>query len=193
MPFVFALGAWTSARAAERAGADAALALSSVAVLARAGDATPPSAPEPELAVIPTEFELPAAPGALAAPPSKTRTQGKKAHPSATPVVFVSQKTVLGLANSGARPRGVFVPANAVRPAGLRLLGVGALGIGVQDGDVLTRALGQSVTATGAVIQAVLVARAHHAAVLEGEFWRGAQRFILRVEQPYVESDTPNR
>jgi hypothetical protein len=192
MPFVFALGAWTSARAAERAGADAAIALSAVAVLARAGQVTSASEPEAptELTVIPAQYAVVAEP---AAPPAKGRNGAKKARPSATPVVFVSQKAVLGLANSGAHPRGIFVPANAARPAGLRLTGVGALGIGMQDGDVLTRALGQPVTATGAVIQAVLVARAHHAAVLEGEFWRGAQRYVIRVEQPYVESDAPKQ
>jgi hypothetical protein len=187
MPFVFALGAWTSARAADRAGADAAVALSAVAVLARAGEVTASdSEPEPasELAVIPVQYELFAEP---AAPRSKSRNGAKKGRPVATPVVFVSQKTVLGLANSGARPRGAFVAANGVRPAGLRLTGVGALGIGLQDGDVLTRALGQPVTATGAVIQAVLAARAQHAAVLDGEFWRGPQRYVIRVEQPYVE------
>jgi len=190
MPFVFALGAWTSARAAERVGADAARVLSVVALLARAGDGAEPEALEPvvEPEVIPAQYEVPAEPMGA---PSKTRANGKKARPSVTPVVFVSQKTVLGLANTGARPRGVFVAANGVRPAGLRLIGVGALGIGMQDGDVLTRALGQPVTATGAVIQVVLVARAHHAAVLEGEFWRGAQRYVIRVEQPYVESDEP--
>lgn len=192
MPFVFALGAWTSARAAERAGADAAVALSAVAVLARAADvsAEPESESEPQLVVIPAQYEVLAEP---AAPQGKGRNGAKKARPVATPVVFVSQKTVLGLANARAMPRGALVAANGVRPAGLRLSGVGALGIGLQDGDVLTRALGQPATATGVVIQAVLVARAHHAAVLEGEFWRGAQRYVIRVEQPYVESDAPRR
>ncbi len=184
-PFVFALAAWTSARAAERAGADAASALSAVAVLVRVpATAEPPPELAPELAVIPAQYELLAEPATAR---NKHRSNTKKARPSATPVVFVSQKAVLGLANAGARPRGVFVAANGARPAGLRLTGVGALGIGLQDGDVLTRALGPPVTATGAVIQAVLVARAHHAAVLEGEFWRGAQRYVIRVEQPYVD------
>lgn len=189
LPFVFALGAWTSARAAERVGADAAVVLSAVAVLVRSGGVAPPAS-EPELSVIPTEGVVLTEPVSA---PSKPRNSGKKPRPRATPVVFVSEKTVLGLANARVMPRGVLVPANAVRPAGLRLSGVGALGIGLQDGDVLTRALGQPVTAAGAVIQAVLVARAHHASVLEGEFWRGTQRYLLRVEQPYTESDAPSR
>jgi hypothetical protein len=179
-PFLFALGAWASARAADRAGAEAAVALSAFAVLARSVEV----APAPELEVIPTDVPLLAEP---AAPPVKRRHAAKQARSTGTPVVFVSQKTVLGLASSGARPHGAFVPANGVRPAGLRLGGVSALGIGVQDGDVLTRAAGQPVTATSAVIQAVLVARAHHVAILEGELWRGDQRFILRVEQPYLD------
>ncbi|HTQ03809.1 MAG TPA: hypothetical protein VMI54_08120 [Polyangiaceae bacterium] len=181
LPFVFAFGAWASARVADRAGADAAVALSAFAVLARAHELPPPDA-EPEF--IPTDFQVLAEP---AEPPAKNHKAAKKARAAAAPVVFVSQKAVLGLANSGARPHGAFVPANAVRPAGLRLTGVSALGIGLLDGDVLTRAVGQPATATSAVIQAVLAARAHHAAVLEGELWRGAQRFVIRVEQPYVD------
>lgn len=182
LPFVFALGAWGSGRVAERAGAEAAVALSAVALLARPHEATPP--PARELDVIPTNVPLLAEP---AAPPRKQRKIAKSARAAGTPVVFISRKAVLGLANSGARPHGAFVPANSVRPAGLRLTGVSALGVGLEDGDVLTRAVGQPATATSAVIQAVLVARAHHAAVLDGEVWRGTQRIILRVEQPYLD------
>jgi hypothetical protein len=32
----------------------------------------------------------------------------------------------------------------------------------------------------------VLAARAKRAPVLEGELWRGNQRFLIRVEQPYL-------
>jgi hypothetical protein len=101
-------------------------------------------------------------------------------------VVFVSQEQVLKLASSGARPRGTAVPASGARPAGLKLSGVAALGIGMQDGDVLTRAVGQSALSSGAVIQAVLSARARRVPVLEGEFWRGTERLLIRVEQPYL-------
>jgi hypothetical protein len=180
-PLVFVLGAWASGHVAERAGAAAADALASVAVLARSpfGSATP--APDPE--VIPTDAPALAEPGAATL--AKAGKTGKQARPSGAPVVFVSRDAVLSLANSGARPHAVPVPATSLRPAGLCLAGVAALGVGLRDGDVLTRALGQPAVATSAVIQAVLVARAHHAAVLDGEFWRGDQRFILRVEQPY--------
>ena len=184
LPLLLALGAWASARVAERVGADAAVALSVLAVVARASAAT--EAPVTELGeVIPTDVAMAAEPVATP-PPSKGKKRGKLALPSGPPVVFVSKDAVLGVASSGARPRGVPVPPSGGRPAGLKLSGVAALGVGLRDGDVLTRALGQPALSSGAVIQAVLVARARHAAVLEGEFWRGNQRWLIRVEQPYL-------
>jgi hypothetical protein len=146
----------------------------------------PPSLAAPEVdQPIPTDVPAVAAP--VAAPDAHASKGGKKTKPSPTPVVFVSRKAVLNLANTGARPHGAPVAATAYRPAGLRLAGVAALGIGMNDGDVLTRAVGQPALSTGAVIQAVLAARARHAPVLEGEFWRGTQRFVIRVEQPYID------
>lgn len=182
MPVVFAAGAMASAHVADQAGARGALALGLLGELTR----VPPSlVPHEDVEVVPTDAPIMSAP--VAPPEPHARKAAKKTKPSPVPVVFVSRKAVLGLANSGARPHGAPTPATAVRPAGLRLLGVGALGIGLRDGDVLTRALGQPALSTGAVIQAVLVARAHHAPVLEGEFWRGDQRYVLRVEQPYLD------
>jgi hypothetical protein len=180
-PLVVTVAAWASALAADHVGASAATALDLVAVLFRA-----PATPEPERddAVIPTEVSL--APEALAAPPVKGKKRGAKTTRSGPPVVFVSRDTVLSLASTGARPRGVPVPATALRPAGLKLLGVAGLGVGLRDGDVLTRALGVPALSSGAVVQAVLAARAKRAPVLEGEFWRGNQRWIIRVEQPYL-------
>jgi hypothetical protein len=182
-PLVVAVAAWASARAADHVGASAATALGMVAVLFRA-----PAAPAPELddEVIPIGANL--APQALTAPPVKGRgkKRGAQAPPSGPPLVFVSRDAVLNLASTGARPRGVPVPATAQRPAGLKLLGVAGLGVGLRDGDVLTRALGVPALSSGAVIQAVLAARAKRAPVLEGEFWRGNQRWIIRVEQPYL-------
>ena len=195
-PLLLALGAWASAHVADRAGAAAAVALSVLAPLAKPS----PSTEEPDAfeqdAVIPTEQLIVAEPVA-APPPVKGKKRGKALPASGPPVVFVSKAAVLGLASTGARPHGVPVTASGVRPPGLRLSGVAALGVGLRDGDVLTRALGQPALSSGAVIRAVLVARAHHAAVLEGEFWRGNQRFLLRVEQPYLlerraEADEPD-
>jgi hypothetical protein len=182
VPVVFAAGALASARVASEAGARGAQALGLFAELARV---PPARAAHEDVDVIPTDAPVVSAP--VAAPPTHAHQAGKHAKPVAAPVIFVSQKTVLGLATSGARPHGAPAPATAVRPAGLRLLGVAALGIGLLDGDVLTRAVGAPALSTGAVIQAVLAARARHAPVLEGEVWRGDRRYLLRVEQPYLD------
>lgn len=188
VPVVFVAGALASARVANQAGARGAQALGLFAELTRVSRA--PASHE-EADVIPTDVPVGsapiAAPASIAAPPPHASHAGKHAKPVAAPVIFVSQKAVLGLAASGARPHGAPAPATAVRPAGLRLMGVAALGIGLLDGDVLTRAVGAPALSTGAVIQAVLAARARHAPVLEGEVWRGDHRYVLRVEQPYLD------
>jgi hypothetical protein len=180
-PFLVALAAWASACVADRVGATAARALGVVAVLLRS---PAPEAPALEESVVPTDLVEPYQP--LAAPPAKSKKWGAKGQPSGPPVVFISRDAVLSLASTGARPRGVPVAATAFRPAGLKLLGVAALSVGLRDGDVLTRALGVPALSSSAVIQAVLAARARRASVLEGEFWRGNQRWIIRVEQPYL-------
>jgi hypothetical protein len=182
LPLVFAASAWTSARVADRAAEHGAFALD---LLAKAARVPPELAADDDPELIPTDAPALAEP--VAAPEPHARNSGKKAKPSGVPVIFVSRNVVMGLASSGARPHGAPVPATAVRPAGLRLAGVAALGIGLADGDVLTRAVGAPALSTASVIQAVLAARAHHAPVLEGEFWRGTQRFLIRVEQPYLD------
>jgi hypothetical protein len=180
-PFLVAFAAWASASVAERVGATAARALGVVAVLLRS---PAPAPPELDDSVVPTDLVEASEP--LAAPPVKAKKRGAKGQPSGSPVVFISREAVMNLASTGARPRGVPVPATALRPAGLKLLGVAGLGVGLRDGDVLTRALGVPALSSSAVIQAVLAARARHAAVLEGEFWRGTERWVIRVEQPYL-------
>jgi len=187
LPLLFALGAWASARVADRVAVTGANVLLLLAPLAR--DSPSAEAEEAPALVIPTEFTLmgDALGGSVhPAPPPSKHPRGKKTAPASTPVVFVSQEQVLRLASTRARPHGAPVPASGARPAGLKLAGVAALGIGMQDGDVLTRAVGQPALSSGAVIQAVLSARARRAPVLEGEFWRGNQRWLIRVEQPYL-------
>jgi hypothetical protein len=180
-PFLVAFAAWASASVADRAGATAARALAVVAVLLRA---PAPEAPELDENMLPTDVVEASAP--IAAPPVKAKKRGAKGQLSGPPVVFIAREAVMNLASTGARPRGVPVPGTALRPAGLKLLGVAGLGVGLRDGDVLTRALGVPALSSSAVIQAVLAARARHAAVLEGEFWRGTERWVIRVEQPYL-------
>jgi hypothetical protein len=69
------------------------------------------------------------------------------------------------------------------------LVGVAGLGIGLRDGDVLTSALGQPALSSSAVVRAILVARSQRIRVLEGEFFRGQERWVLRVEQPYLDAE----
>jgi hypothetical protein len=111
-----------------------------------------------------------------------------KAKPAA---LFVSEATVLKLAQSAARPHGSFVAASPQHPAGLRLSGVAALGIGVQDGDILIEALGITPRAPGQVIGAIIEARAKQARFLSGTLWRQGQTFPITVEQPYLNSRSP--
>lgn len=100
--------------------------------------------------------------------------------------VRVRAETVLRLANSGARPSGIPVPAHGERPAGLALSGVSGLGIGLVDGDVLTHADGRPARSAGDVIGVVIGARAQKAPEICGRFWRGGEPWNLIVEQPYL-------
>jgi hypothetical protein len=114
---------------------------------------------------------------------------GKKKPPS--PVVRpkrgirVPAATVLRLANRGVRPSGSPVPASGDRPAGLALQGVGALGVGLRDGDVLTQVAGAPASSAGAVIGAVLAARQRRAPAMSGLVYRGSEKIALYVEMPY--------
>jgi hypothetical protein len=116
-----------------------------------------------------------------------------KARPPAKPAaLFVSEATVLKLAQSVARPRGSFVAQSPEHPAGLRLSGVAALGIGVQDGDILIEALGITPRGPGEIIGAIIEARAKQARFLSGTLWRQGQTFAITVEQPYLPARSPS-
>jgi hypothetical protein len=132
---------------------------------------------------------------ALAAPPAprdkRNKARGKPQKPKENGV-FVPASSVLRLANGGAAmPHAVLVPALGPRPAGLRLIGVSALGIGMRDGDVLTRVLGAEVSSVGEVVARVIAARNQRARQISGEFWRDGARWSLVVEQPYVDAPPP--
>ena len=112
-----------------------------------------------------------------------------KLRPASQPAsIFVSQATVLRLAQSAARPHGSFVSATPGHPAGLRLTGVAALGIGVQDGDILVEALGITPRSPGQIIGAIIEARAQHQRFLGGKLWRRGKTFSITVEQPYLDA-----
>lgn len=121
----------------------------------------------------------------------------KRPHPPArgrvTPLsgIRISSAQVLALAARRAMPSAAFVKANAQRPAGLLLSGVSALGVGLQDGDVLTEAAGQKASSVALVVGVVLAARARQVAEISGRFYRGGMPFSLTVEQPYPKGPVP--
>lgn len=77
-------------------------------------------------------------------------------------------------------------------PAGIELYGVGALGIGLVDGDRLVSVDGRSVERRGQVIGAVLAARADERPSMRAGLVRhtkdGPVAFTVEVAQPYPES-----
>jgi hypothetical protein len=194
LPLVLALAAWGSAYTADAAGAVLGEALAAVATVV--GTNQPSSEEDGDLAdVIPVAtFAVGDALGETGADsvaaPGKKKTKSRASSQATERTIFVSAEKVLRLSETRVPPRGVRVPADGARPAGIKLVGVAALGIGLRDGDVLTRALGQPALSSSAVVRAVLVARARRVKVLEGEFYRGQERWILRVEQPYLEGRT---
>lgn len=123
---------------------------------------------------------------ALAAP-AQRKGPKRKAGPPARLGVFVSAATVLRLANAQVMPRAVAVGPQGARPAGLRLIGVSGLGVGMRDGDVLTSVLGARVGATGEVVSRVIAARGRRAREISGEFWRNGVPGSIVVEQPYLD------
>ena len=153
---------------------------------------TAPPPPEPEVDGL---DPVPAAPLDLSfdvATKSPAQRAAKPRPPARPSALFVSEATVLKLAQSAARPRGSFVAQSPEHPAGLRLSGVAALGIGVQDGDILIDALGITPRSAGEIIGAIIEARAKQARFLSGTLWRSGQTFPITVEQPYVPARSPS-
>jgi hypothetical protein len=193
LPFLVALAAWGSARAADSSGAALGAALASVATVIGTQQAPAEEEFDFDERVPVSALGAAMTQGDAVSTPAPKRSKGRSAPSVALPArsLFVSAEKVLKLSESRVTPKGARVPASGVRPAGLSLTGVAGLGIGLRDGDVLTRALGQPATSSSAVVRAILVARAQRVKVLEGEFYRGNERWTLRVEQPYL--DEPKR
>lgn len=178
LPVAGATGAYT----ADAAALSFAKGLSEVASVLR------PSAAQPALVYLESDADF-----APADPVPVTHAAAKHGGAAAPKTIArkgvrVSAERVLRLANAGARPSGVFVSARGDRPAGLALVGVSGLGIGLIDGDVLTHAGGRPATSAGAVIGMVIGARAKRTPELSGRFWRKGESWNLLVEQPYVNS-----
>jgi hypothetical protein len=187
------LVAWGSSRLADAAGQGIGEAL---VAWSRWAQPSPPENPE---GVTP-DAPPPAAPSATATdsatPDSKSKSNRS---PNAGMSAFLAQPkrglrvsadTVLQIVRAGVRPSGVFVPAVGSRPAGLSLRGVSGLGLGVEDGDVLTHAGGAPVRSVGDVASVVIAARGQHAPSVSGVIWRGNQPYSVIVEQPYVAPPT---
>jgi hypothetical protein len=66
------------------------------------------------------------------------------------------------------------------------LSGVSGLGVGIQDGDVLTEAGGRPALTESDVVSMVIAARGKQAKAIGGQFWRNGEPWSLIVEQPYV-------
>lgn len=125
----------------------------------------------------------------LAAKADKPRARGRAG--GVTHGIRISASQVLGLAARRAMPQAVPVKATAQHPAGLLLRGVSALGVGLQDGDVLTEAAGQKATSVATVVGIVLAARGRQVPEISGRFYRGWVPFALSVEQPYPKPPIP--
>jgi hypothetical protein len=153
-------------------------------VLGPVSGALPPATPDYVLTEAAFTSEVPAS----RVPRGPTQTthgvkHGVKA--GAAHGIHISAAQVLNLAAHRAMPDAVPVRANAEHPAGLQLRGVSALGVGLQDGDVLTEAAGQHATSVAAVVGIVLSARAHHSSEISGRFVRAGIPYSITVEQPY--------
>jgi hypothetical protein len=153
----------------------------SVAALLRLTARLPvtPEKPAPALELVfdaPTELALERTPKRSGRAPKSV---------AKAPSLFVSRATVLKLSQSAARPSGSFVSATPGHPAGLLLGGVAALGIGLQDGDILIEAMGIVPRAPAEIVGAVIEARSRRVEALSGTLWRRGQSFRITVQQPY--------
>lgn len=119
---------------------------------------------------------------ASGAPPAHAKAGPRRAQQQ---ILFLSAERVLDLALAGTVPRGGGAPGGS----GVVLHGVGVLGMGLQDGDVLVRVAGRPVGDPAAVLSLVLEARGRGEPVIAGEVERrregAVQHLRVLVEQPY--------
>jgi hypothetical protein len=99
----------------------------------------------------------------------------------------VPRQRVEQAARAGHRPSGSGAAATSWRPAGLSLSGASGLGVGLRDGDVVTRVGGTPARSVGAVTGAVSAALDARQPAIVAEVWRGRQRIIVTVELPHDE------
>jgi len=145
-----------------------------------------------KVAAMPSASAKPSAPGKAPPRGSEPRpSKEKRAAPKLPKAVgvLVRRKRVIAAANAGIRPSGAPVAATSYRPAGMALIGVSGLGVGLRDGDILTRAGGTPARSDGAVVMAVTAALRRKAPAITAEVWRGIQRIIVTVELPKLVRD----
>jgi hypothetical protein len=102
--------------------------------------------------------------------------------------VLISEQTVLRFANSGVIPHATAVPQRAAQPAGLQLAGVSALGVGLEDGDVLFQVAGVPVRSDTHVAEIVRAARDRKVRSISARIWRNGETLALVVGMPYLDS-----
>lgn len=106
--------------------------------------------------------------------------------PKALPAIYIKAQTVLRIANSGRRPTGKSVTAEGQRPAGVQVFGASSLGVGVRDGDIITRVSGVPVTSANQIVSLIIAARGARQSAISGQVYRGQRSYTLTVEQPYL-------
>lgn len=153
----------------------------------------------PRAALVMTEEPEPEsiaeAPSAGKQKPKQKQKQGAKSRSGEAdrlPSIHIPARRVLELANAGRRPSGRSVTAEGNRPAGVQVFGASALGVGVRDGDVITRVNGVAVNSANQVIALVIAARGARQPAISATVYRGQRSYTLTVEQPYLNNtDSP--
>jgi len=98
--------------------------------------------------------------------------------------LMVPRARVEQAVQAGHRPSGSPVAATDRRPRGMALSNVAGFGVGLRDGDVVTRVGGTPATSVGAVTSAVRVALSKGQPAIVAEVWRGHHRIIVTIELP---------
>jgi hypothetical protein len=183
---------WVAAKLADRFGQRLGAALAETVAGSRW---LAPAAVEAPPAATPVPHEMRAPQPTAAEPPAAARSTRSRSRRAAAPAptfpargLRVSAETVLRIARSGMRPNGTPVAASQGCAAGLRLSGVGALGVGLRDGDILTHAAGRPAASRADVVGTVIAARGARKLEVSGRFCRDGEAWNLVVEQPYPRS-----
>lgn len=152
-----------------------------------------PRSQPPEAANEVVEHELRRADRESPETPRPTRNTGRK--PDAKPVggILVRRAAVRAAVKRGIRPTGSPVSASGDRPAGLVVHGWGAAGVGLADGDIITRVGGRTPASVDDVVIAVAGAYKSRSPVVSGQIWRNGQVLAVTVELPVAKEDAEDQ